>query len=86
MTTHPRPDPDERRQLTADEIEAQRRGGTRLAAGFWTDAEGYLHVSVPELLAHFDLEDTPANRDEMERLILEQFRAVAPDAKIIRQD
>lgn len=27
----------------------------RHAPGFWEDTDGHMHISVPELLAHFDL-------------------------------
>lgn len=77
---------DEQRTLTPRQVEDQRRGSTRLGPGFWTDRDGGLHMSIPELLAFFALEDTPANRAEVARLFTEQLRAACPDVRIVEQD
>jgi len=74
------------RKLTPAEIEDQRRGSTRIAPGLWRDRHGHLHVSIPELLALVELEDTPANRAEVERIAREAWSRNVPGAIIVRQD
>jgi hypothetical protein len=64
-----------KRKLSRDEVADQRRGGHRLVPGFWVDRDGALHVSVPELLALFDLPDTPDNRAAVVQLARESFQA-----------
>jgi len=60
---------DLQRIVTPQEMDAQRVGSTRLAPGIWLDADGDVHFSIPELLAMVDLEDTPANREEIAQLV-----------------
>jgi len=45
--------------------------GKRLGPGFWTDQNGALHVSIPELLAACELPDTAENRRMVEEIALE---------------
>jgi hypothetical protein len=33
----------------------------RYGPGIWEDTEGALHFSLPDILSHFGLEDTPEN-------------------------
>jgi hypothetical protein len=77
---------DETRTLTPREVEHQRRGGRRLGPGFWVDRDGAMHMSVPELLAYFALDDTPANRAEVARMFSDQLRALCPNVTIVEQD
>jgi len=52
-----------REYLTEEQFdEKYRRGGRRLAPGFWLDRDGALHVSVPELRALVNLPETPEER------------------------
>lgn len=74
------------RRVTPEQMDAQIRGGRRIAPGLWQDADGDLHFSVPELLALVELEDTPENRAAVVRSIEESIKTVAPDIPIIRQD
>lgn len=76
----------ERRRVGQPEQVYQRIGSRRLAPGFWEDAEGHLHVSVPELLAVFELEDTPENRRQVEEMVLEMFRQQLPAAQVVVQE
>lgn len=48
----------------------------RIAPGIWEDMDGNLHYSLPELLALFELEDTPDNR----RIATENIRDVVSKA------
>lgn len=57
----------------------------RLAPGFWTDADGALHVSIVELLEFFDWPDTPANRGKVEGWVLETMAEAFPGATITAQ-
>ncbi len=49
----------------------------RLAPGIWKDQNGAVHINIPELMALFELEDTPENharcRDIAEKVIRGQF-------------
>lgn len=72
------------RIVTPQEMDAQRAGSTRLAPGVWVDADGDVHFSVPELLAMVDLEDTPANREEVAQMVAGIMRRHG--LPIIRQD
>ena len=74
------------RKLTPDEIADQQRGSTRLGPGLWRDRHGHLHVSLPELLIAFELEDTWANRTAVERIVREHWAAARPDVTLIRQE
>lgn len=74
------------RTLTPAEVEAQLAGSTRLAPGLWIDRAGGLHVSVPELLAHFGWPDTPATRDEVTAIVQHVLQEMHPAADVIRQD
>ena len=76
----------DRRKLTPEQIEDQQRGSTRLGPGVWVDRHGAMHVSVPELLAEFHLDDTPENRERVIRTVYEVFRQQAPEAKIVEQE
>ena len=77
---------DLQRVVTPAEMDAQRRGSRRIAPGIWLDVDGDLHYSVPELLALVDLEDTPANREQVVRTITESIRETLGAVPIIRQD
>ena len=59
--------------------------GKRLAPGVWTDKDGGLHFSLPELLALFELEDTPENRAIATDNIRAMLREQCPDAKIVER-
>lgn len=75
---------DERRTVTPREIADQQTGHTRVAPGIWLDADGDPHVSIPELLAHFDLEDTPTNREEVAAIVAEVMHQYG--VVVVRQD
>ncbi len=46
-----------------------------LAPGFWLDGNGNPHISIPELLAAFEMEDTPENRKLATEMVQEITRA-----------
>jgi hypothetical protein len=73
-------------KLTPDQIADQQRGSTRIAPGIWQDRDGAIHFSITELLAMVQLEDTPAHRAEVERMIRAQLAQYAPGIEIIRQE
>jgi hypothetical protein len=77
----------ERRKISREAFEAEFfPGAERIAPGIWVDRKGHVHVSVPELLEFFDIEDTPENRAEVTVIVEESLAAAAPDATIIRHD
>jgi hypothetical protein len=58
----------------------------QLAPGIWEDTEGALHLSIPEILQHFGLEDTQQNRDRMMDLAKELLAEQLPKAKIVETE
>lgn len=77
----------EHRRISRDAFEAQFFPGShRVAPGIWIDREGSLHVSVPELLVLFDIDDTPQNRAEVAAIVEQQLATSDPLATIIRHD
>jgi hypothetical protein len=76
----------ERRKLSAAEIEDQQRGSLRVAPGVWIDRHGCMHFSEPELLAFFNVVDTPENREVIRRTVRESILAANPDATIVEQE
>lgn len=50
------------------------------------DAKGDFHVSVPALLAHLEVADTPENRDHAQKLVSEILREQFPTANIVETD
>lgn len=57
----------------------------RIAPGIWEDKDGNLHYSLPELLALFELEDTPENRRIATENIREVIRKQNPAATIVER-
>lgn len=47
----------------------------RIAPGFWIDGDDNAHVSVAELLEFFEVEDTPENRIEVQRIAVACLKA-----------
>jgi len=60
--------------------------GKRIAPGFWEDAEGHPHWSIPELLELVNLPDTPENCARVTAMIREQVLKVNPEASIIERE
>lgn len=58
----------------------------RLAPGFWEDQAGHLHISIPELLDHFDLPDTPENQAEVRRMMENLLHQHCPTTQIIHRE
>jgi hypothetical protein len=72
--------------MTRAQVRDQMAGAQQLAPGVWRDRAGYVHFSVPEILAHLGLPDTPATRDLVNRIAAETIARVAPDATIIENE
>jgi hypothetical protein len=70
------------RKLSPAQIADQQRGSTRLGPGLWVDRHGHVHVSITELLAMVDLEDTLVNRTALERMVERRFA----DCILVRQE
>lgn len=61
-------------KLTREEFEAKYFPGSKtLAPGVWVDAQGALHLSLPDILAHFGYEDTIENREMLVAAATEMF-------------
>lgn len=73
-------------KLTPQQARQQRQGGEYLAPGIWVDRHGGLHFSLPEILAFFQVEDTPENQDRLKGLMREVFGRECPDATLVEQD
>jgi len=55
----------------------------RLGVGIWEDMNGHIHFSIPELLAHFDLPDTPAERRAVTHIMRQLLREQRPGGQLI---
>jgi hypothetical protein len=47
--------------------------------GLYLDEQNRLHLDVPELLQHFNVADTPENRDTVSEAAVEVFRQIYPN-------
>jgi hypothetical protein len=83
MTKRKKPD---HRSLTRTQVAQQQQGGQYLKPGVWIDRDGGLHFSVPEILKHLGLPDTPADREMATHFIGELLRVQCPAATVIEQD
>jgi len=54
----------------------------RIGPGIWIDLDGNTHLSIPELLAMVDLEDTPENRQAVEAMALKIVLEKFPESEI----
>lgn len=59
---------------------------TRVAPGIWIDQDDGLHFSEPELLAHFEMTETPENREEVRELVNKIIRQKMPDTIIVQRE
>jgi hypothetical protein len=64
----------ERRYLSPNQIAQQQAGGEYVAPGIWIDVDGNAHFSVPEILAFFDVADTPENREAVVAMLATQLQ------------
>ena len=63
--------------------ELKKTAMKKIAPGVYEDAGGAVHFSVPELLAHLHIPDTPENREQFQEEMndfLKEF--LPPDVKI----
>lgn len=65
--------------------ENRNKLGKLIAPGIWEDKDGNVHFSLPELLALFELEDTPENRAIATENIKEMLRKQCPDVTIVER-
>jgi hypothetical protein len=71
------------KQMTTPRDTLKRRYGP----GFWEDAEGGLHVSIPELLQVLNVRDTPENRAEATKFVEEFMRKQGiPEVRIVHRE
>lgn len=76
----------EHRTFTPQQAREIRVGGEYLGPGVWVDRHGMMHFSVPEILQHFGLPDTPEQREHATRELGDLLAEFAPDAQIIETD
>lgn len=55
----------------------------RIAPGIWEDQKGQTHFSIPELLALHDLEDTPENHVEVNKMLVELMKKHHPNTPVL---
>lgn len=55
----------------------------RIAPGIWKDQTGTVHFSIPDLLHHVSLEDTPENREEAKAMFVEVMKKEMPNTPIL---
>jgi hypothetical protein len=60
--------------------------GERIGPGLWIDKAGHPHFSIPEILQHEGLPDTPANRRIVEEALRELIEQATPGAECRRVD
>jgi hypothetical protein len=53
------------------------------APGLWEDIDGNIHWSLPDVLKHIGVEDTPENRKEAMAAIQELVRNINPSAHLL---
>lgn len=58
----------------------------RILPGLWFDMEDNAHFSIPEILAHLGMPDTPENHVLMRKAINDVIKREQPDAKIINRE
>lgn len=61
--------------ITRDEFNRQAAGAEILGPGLWRDRDGHLHFAIPEILAAFELPDTPEIRERVMEIFQEIARA-----------
>lgn len=54
-----------------------------MAPGIWKDQTGKVHLSIPDLLHHVRLEDTPENREEAKAMFVEIMKKEMPNTPIL---
>ena len=75
-----------KKQISQAEADRQIQGGEVLGPGLWQDKEGGIHFSLPEMLSHIKLPDTPENRALLTRVIMDFVTSEHPEAEIIQQN
>lgn len=58
----------------------------RIRPGVWEDAEGGLHFSLPDMLAHYGLPDDEEHRQALTETLVESIREANRDVIIIKRD
>jgi len=51
----------------------------QVGPGLYLDEGNNLHLDVPELLQHFNVADTPENRETVSQAALDVFRRIYPN-------
>lgn len=51
-------------------------------AGVSVDDQGVLHIDVPAILKHFNVRDTPEERERATEMIREVLREMLPEATV----
>ena len=51
-------------------------------AGVSVDDQGVLHIDVPAILEHFNVRDTPEERERATEMIREVLREMLPEATV----
>jgi hypothetical protein len=54
----------------------------RIAMGIWVDMNDAVHISVPELLQHFEMTDTPENRRVVTEVAKKAIREITSECKM----
>lgn len=56
-----------------------------IAPGIWIDEDGHSHWSLPDLLAHVELEDTSENRLKVAAMLEDLIVKQNPEAQIVKR-
>lgn len=77
---------DQVQYLTDAELADMRRGARRLAPGIWVDRNGFVHFSIPELLAVFGWPDDEQHRVMAEEAIRSVCAEQCPGMPIVKAE
>jgi hypothetical protein len=58
------------------------QGWRQLAEGIYQDPDGLMHISMPEVMKHLNIADTPQNREDTSAVIGRIVKQLLPDAHL----
>lgn len=76
----------EHRMLTPEEVRKSKVGALVIAPGIWIDRHQGVHFSIPDILQHLGLPDTPEDRLLATRAIDDMLAEVAPGTQVVLTD
>jgi len=59
---------------------------TEITSYAWRDDDGALHVSIHAMLRAMQMADTPANRERVEKSVIDVMRSDYPGILVVQED